>query len=239
MADSEGLWQRQSSDTWDYRPVTRSMKEQYAFYRRLMGEPSPYAMTAKSYGEVAKQLDEIRLRQAEINPPPVLITKPKRFPQVPPPAMEEYLVWEKVVKEAQEAAQREAAKRAVDPKPGDLVVEVTTRATPDSLGRLLGHDDAPYAERCTYCNVEHTAGNVSAEGSCFRCGTVTKMRDVWDVTPIWPGAKVGSWLDGVGYQRWENATFMRVPWLGVTVDGTNVVIRKEPNLARIFNTVIV
>jgi hypothetical protein len=76
-----------------------------------------------------------------------------------------------------------------DPKPGDLVVEVTgflARPDPDAVGWLVGHDDAPYNEDGT-----------------------GPMREVWDIRPL-----RGFTTDqerARGYQRWENARFVKLP----------------------------
>jgi hypothetical protein len=77
-----------------------------------------------------------------------------------------------------------------EPKPGDLVVEVTSlrAADPDSIGWLIGHDLAPYKE------------DDPLDGS-------VPMREVWDVLPLNPDAV----LQRGGYQRWVNAEFRRVP----------------------------
>lgn len=76
-----------------------------------------------------------------------------------------------------------------DPKPGDLVVEVTTfrDRDPDAIGWLVGHGDAPY-------NVDDPD-----DGS-------VPMREVWDIVPLCSEAV----LNDRGEQRWENATFRAI-----------------------------
>jgi hypothetical protein len=80
-----------------------------------------------------------------------------------------------------------------EPEPGDLVVEMTgwrRPADPDAIGWLLGHDDAPYGE------------GDPLDGS-------VPMREVWDVIPLNPEAKLQE-FGGRRYQRWENADFRRI-----------------------------
>lgn len=84
----------------------------------------------------------------------------------------------------------------VGPQPGDLVVERTgfRKADPDAIGWLIGHDDAPYGE------------DDPLDGS-------VPMREVWDVLPLNPAAKLQT-IGGYQCQRWENAQFVKVPdWI--------------------------
>lgn len=82
------------------------------------------------------------------------------------------------------------------PEPGDLVVECswfTNGPDPDAIGWLVAHGDAPYGV------------DDPLDGS-------VPMREIWDVAPLNPSAKVQyTDTDGRGYQRWENARFCKVP----------------------------
>lgn len=90
------------------------------------------------------------------------------------------------------AARRAAVAESVGPEPGDLVVEITRFDTdPDAIGWLIGHDDAPY-------NADDPL-----DGS-------VPMREVWDIRPLNPAAKLQT-IGEEQVQRWENATFLRVP----------------------------
>lgn len=78
---------------------------------------------------------------------------------------------------------------AQEPEPGDLVIETTwlrRQPDPDAIGWLVAHGEAPYAEDGT-----------------------GPTREVWDITPLSGAVGVGS--AGELYQRWENASFVKVP----------------------------
>lgn len=82
-----------------------------------------------------------------------------------------------------------------EPQPGDLVVEASWmhRPDPDAIGWLVGHGIAPYGR------------DDPLDGS-------VPMREVWDVIPLNPAARTQyTTEDGRGYQRWENASFVKVP----------------------------
>jgi hypothetical protein len=107
-----------------------------------------------------------------------------------------------------------------DPQPGDLVVEVTKMQPPwdpDAIGWLVGHDWAPYARHCEQCRrefngdaggLQHRTGNIY---SCGSCGVLVSGREVYDVRPLNPHAKPSVYSEGGGWQRWENATFIKLP----------------------------
>jgi hypothetical protein len=80
-----------------------------------------------------------------------------------------------------------------DPLDGDLVVEISwlREPDPDAIGWLIGHDQAPYFS------------DAPLDGS-------VPMREVWDVLPLNPGAKLRT-IDGQQLQRWENARFVGLP----------------------------
>jgi hypothetical protein len=88
-----------------------------------------------------------------------------------------------------------------EPKVGELVIETTIEVLDlDSLGYLVGHDQAPFG-------VDDPLD-----------GTVP-MRGVWDIKPLNPDARVQT-IAGEKVQRWENAIFH-----ALTADQTNTILR--------------